>query len=227
MIAASNPSQVVWARLTRNQAPGDREPPACGGGHHLPAHRLPRRILGTELQRPHRQHRKGMASVSDPRRGTERCLRRGDRLHTQPPQMELRPALPAHHEQIDSSSRWESTTASIPGRPSMAAFKSRWYPSRTTRRPLCKNGCRPGTATIVDTVKSGTAAGAGLLVGAARAELHPEQDADDYQHQGREQDVRGEAEDAHGDDGDEDKGNDPEHCDRSPFVSAGLWLGLA
>ena len=53
------------------------------------AHLLPRRLLETELRRAHRQHRKGMAGVPSPRRGTERGLRRGDRLHAPPPQLEV------------------------------------------------------------------------------------------------------------------------------------------
>ena len=36
---------ACWsARLARKQAPGDREPPTRGCGHHLPAHLLPRRF---------------------------------------------------------------------------------------------------------------------------------------------------------------------------------------
>ena len=59
-----------------------------------------------------------------------------------------------------------------------------------------------------------------LLAGASRAELDPEQDACDHEQQpGREQDVRGEAEDGQGHDGDEDNGDDRKHGDRSPFVS--------
>jgi CorA-like Mg2+ transporter protein len=45
-------------------------------------------------ERPHRQHRKGMAGVPGPRRGTERGLRYGDCLHSQPPRMELMPYRP-------------------------------------------------------------------------------------------------------------------------------------
>ena len=99
---------LVLARLARKQAPGGREPPARRCGHHFPAHLLPGRLLGTELRRAHRQHRKGMASVPDPRRGTERGLRRGDRLHAQPPQLEM---MRISDELTDS--RWG---ASRPGR---------------------------------------------------------------------------------------------------------------
>ena len=42
------------ARLARKQARGAREPLYCGRGHHFPAHILSGRILGAELQRPHR-----------------------------------------------------------------------------------------------------------------------------------------------------------------------------
>ncbi len=46
--------------------------------------------LGSDpIQRAHRQHRKGMAGVPGPRRGTERGLRFGDRLHAQPSQLEV------------------------------------------------------------------------------------------------------------------------------------------
>jgi len=57
-----------------------------------------------------------------------------------------------------------------------------------------------------------------LLAGASRTELDPEQDAYNHEQQpGREQDVRGEAEDGQGHDGDEDEGDDREHGDWSPF----------
>ena len=47
---------------------------------------------GDRLQRPHRQHRTGMAVLPGPRRGTERCVRRADRRHPQPSRVELSPA---------------------------------------------------------------------------------------------------------------------------------------
>src|SRR5712671_2592909 len=64
----------------------------------------------------------------------------------------------------------------------------------------------------------------GLLVGAARAESDPDQDADGHQQPGGEQDVQGEAEDGQGHDGDEDEGDDRGHGDRSPFGS--VWLAV-
>ena len=86
------------ARLARKQAPSGGEPPARGRGHHFPAHFLPGRLLGTELRRAHRQHRKGVAGVPGPRRGTERGLRCGDCLLAQPSQLEvtLMSACPAN-----------------------------------------------------------------------------------------------------------------------------------
>jgi Isopentenyl transferase len=59
-----------------------------------------------------------------------------------------------------------------------------------------------------------------LLMGAARAELDPGQDANGCHEQpGREQDMHGKAEDGQGHDGNEDEGDDREHGDRSPFMS--------
>jgi hypothetical protein len=46
-------------------------------------------------QRAHRRHRKGMAIVPAPRRGTERGLHRGDRRYPQPSQLELMPFVRA------------------------------------------------------------------------------------------------------------------------------------
>src|SRR6516162_2701721 len=60
--------------------------------------------------------------------------------------------------------------------------------------------------------------GGGLAVGATRPERDPGHDADGYQHQGGEQDVRADAEDGQGYDGEQDKGDDREHGDRSPFT---------
>jgi magnesium transporter len=72
------------------------------------AHLLSRRILGTELQCPHGQHRKGVAGVPAARRGTERGLCRRDRLHPQPSQMELRPADTAHAHAAPPPRSWLS-----------------------------------------------------------------------------------------------------------------------
>lgn len=60
-------------------------------------------------------------------------------------------------------------------------------------------------------------------MGAARAELDPEQDSDGGQQQpGGEQDVQAEAEDAQRHDGDEGNDNDPKHFARSPFAIVGF-----
>src|SRR5215475_11214673 len=59
----------------------------------------------------------------------------------------------------------------------------------------------------------------GLAVGAAGAELDPDQDADGQRYQpGREEEMRGEAEDDQGHEGDEDSHDDGGHGDRSPFI---------
>jgi hypothetical protein len=59
-----------------------------------------------------------------------------------------------------------------------------------------------------------------LPAGAPRTEHGPGQDADDRQQQpGGEQDVHSEAEDGQGHDGDEDKGDDGEHGNRSPVLA--------
>lgn len=55
----------------------------------FPARLFPRWILGAEFRRPHRKHRKGMASVPGPRRRTERGLRYGHSRHAAPSQLEL------------------------------------------------------------------------------------------------------------------------------------------
>jgi hypothetical protein len=69
--------------------------------------------------------------------------------------------------------------------------------------------------------------GAGLVMRAAREELDQDQDADGHQQPGREQNVKGEAEDGQGRDGDEGQSDDREHGDRSPFTATGLGLGSA
>jgi magnesium transporter len=73
----------------------------------FPAHLLPGRVLGTELQRPHRQHRKRMAGVPGPRRRTKRGMCHGDRRHAQAPQLELkgRPDLPAMGRRVTGAAK--------------------------------------------------------------------------------------------------------------------------
>ena len=80
---------LVHRLVLGKQAYGGREPPTRGCGHHFPADLLPGRLLGTELRRPHGQHRKGMVGVPGPRRGTERGLRSADRPRAQPTQLEV------------------------------------------------------------------------------------------------------------------------------------------
>ncbi len=64
--------------------------------------------------------------------------------------------------------------------------------------------------------------GARLLAGASRAELDPGHDANGGQQQPRrKQDVRSEAEDGQGHDGNEDDSDDRQHGYRSPFMSQG------
>lgn len=75
------------------------------GGHYFPADLLPGWILGTELQRPYRPDRTGMAGVPGPWRGTERGLRRGDRRHAQPSQLELTAPAAAANRPIPHSFR--------------------------------------------------------------------------------------------------------------------------
>src|ERR1700733_1104709 len=77
------------ARLAGEQASRGGEPAARGGSHHFPARILSGRILGAELQRPHRTHRNWMASIPGPRRRPKWGLRDGYRLPAPPPQLEL------------------------------------------------------------------------------------------------------------------------------------------